>query len=200
MSRDNIRLTYVDMHTAGEPVRIVTGGYPELKGATILEKRRDARETHDRFRRALMWEPRGHAGMYGVIPVPACHPEAAFGVLFTHVEGYSTMCGHATIAMGRYAVERGLAPAVELMTRFILEARCGLRRLSVEVEDGRVGRVSFENVPACVSDRNGLGRRDGAQRRLGGAKRNRARSPQAGRHLSAHSALICFRFSGKDAG
>jgi trans-L-3-hydroxyproline dehydratase len=147
-------LTCLDYHTCGEPVRIVTGGYPELKGATILEKRRDARANHDHLRRALMLEPRGHAGMYGVIPVAASHPEATFGVLFTHNEGYSTMCGHATIALGRYAIEHGLVPAVEPVTRFAIEAPCGLVRLACAVAGGKVGRVAFESVPAFVLARD----------------------------------------------
>ncbi len=149
-----MRLSYVDYHTCGEPVRIVTSGYPELKGATILEKRRDARENHDHLRRAMMLEPRGHAGMYGVIPVAPSHPEAAFGVLFTHNQGYSTMCGHATIALGRYAVEHGLVPAVEPITRFCIEAPCGLLRLECVVRDGRVESVVFESVPAFVFARD----------------------------------------------
>lgn len=159
-----MRLSYLDYHTCGEPVRIVTAGYPELAGATILEKRRDARDNHDHLRRAMMLEPRGHAGMYGVIPVAASHPEAAFGVLFTHNEGYSTMCGHATIALGRYAVEHGLVPAVEPVTRFAIEAPCGLVRLACAVEGGKVGQVVFESVPAFVNARDlvvavpGLGR------------------------------------------
>lgn len=144
------RLSYLDYHTCGEPVRIVTRGYPELTGATILDKRRQAREHHDHLRRAMMLEPRGHAGMYGVIPVKASHPDAAFGVLFMHNEGYSTMCGHATIALGRYAIEHGLVPAVEPVTRFAIEAPCGLVRLSCEVSEGRVGKVTFESVPAFV--------------------------------------------------
>jgi trans-L-3-hydroxyproline dehydratase len=148
------RLSYIDYHTCGEPVRIVTGGYPELAGATILEKRRQARESHDHLRRAMMLEPRGHDGMYGVIPVAAGHPEAAFGVLFTHNEGYSTMCGHATIALGRYAIERGLVPAIEPVTRFCIAAPCGLLRLACEVEGGKVGSVSFESVPAFVEARD----------------------------------------------
>jgi proline racemase len=148
------RLTYVDLHTCGEPVRIVTGGYPELTGATILAKRNEAREHHDRCRRAMMLEPRGHAGMYGVIPVRATHPEAAFGVLFIHNEGYSTMCGHATIALGRYAIERGLVPAIEPVTRFAIEAPCGLVRLACAVKGGIVGEVSFESVPAFVHARD----------------------------------------------
>lgn len=149
-----MRLSYLDYHTCGEPVRIVTAGYPALKGATILEKRRDARENHDHLRRAMMLEPRGHAGMYGVIPVAPTHREAAFGVLFTHNEGYSTMCGHATIALGRYAIEHGLVPAIEPVTRFAIEAPCGLLRLECAVSGGKVGSVVFESVPAFVFTRD----------------------------------------------
>jgi trans-L-3-hydroxyproline dehydratase len=147
-------LDYVDFHTCGEPVRIVTGGYPVLNGETILQKRQSALRDHDRFRRALMLEPRGHAGMYGVIPVESRHPEAAFGVLFTHNEGYSTMCGHATIALGRYALEHGLVPVEEPVTRFAIEAPCGLLRLACEVANGRIGRVGFDSVPAFVLTRD----------------------------------------------
>ena len=93
-----MELHVTDMHTAGEPVRIVTGGYPALLGSTILDKRRKAREHFDHLPRALMLEPRGHAGMYGVIPVQPSTPAAAAGALFMHNEGYSTMCGHATVA------------------------------------------------------------------------------------------------------
>jgi len=149
-----MRLAYLDYHTCGEPVRIVTSGYPDLTGATILDRRRDARDKHDHLRRAMMLEPRGHAGMYGVIPVAASHPEAAFGVLFMHNEGYSTMCGHATIALGRYAIEHGLVAAVEPITRFAIEAPCGLVRLACAVKGGKVGEVVFESVPAFVHSRN----------------------------------------------
>jgi trans-L-3-hydroxyproline dehydratase len=156
-------LTCLDYHTCGEPVRIVTEGYPALDAPTILGKRRQAREHHDHLRRAMMLEPRGHAGMYGVIPVAASHPEAAFGVLFTHNEGYSTMCGHATIALGRYAIEHGRVALVEPVTRFSIEAPCGLVRLSCKVRGGKVGTVTFESVPAfahaldLVVDVPGLG-------------------------------------------
>lgn len=142
------RLTYTDMHTAGEPVRIVTGGYPELAGATILEKRRTAEQQHDHWRRAMMLEPRGHAGMYGVIPVQPSVADAALGVLFTHNAGYSTMCGHATIALGRWVVDQGLVARKEPVTEFILEAPCGPLRLFCTVENHHVTGVSFESVPA----------------------------------------------------
>lgn len=141
----------VEMHTGGEPVRIVVDGYPELGGDTIMEKRRDARENHDHLRRLLMFEPRGHADMYGVIPARPDHPEADLAVLFMHNEGYSTMCGHATIALGRWAVDRGIVKAVEPETRVALQVPAGLVRVTVDVAGGRTGRARFESVPAFVA-------------------------------------------------
>ncbi|HEV2673930.1 MAG TPA: proline racemase family protein [Aliidongia sp.] len=141
----------VDLHTAGEPVRIVTGGYPELAGRTILDKRRDARDRFDRIRTALMLEPRGHAGMYGVIPMAPCHPDADLSVLFTHNEGYSTMCGHATIAIGRWAVDSGRVAADNGSARFRLETPCGIVRVSVEPAEGDAPLVTFESVRAFAS-------------------------------------------------
>ncbi|WP_342359437.1 proline racemase family protein [Terrarubrum flagellatum] len=149
-----VSLRYTDMHMAGEPVRIVTSGYPELTGATILDKRREARERHDHLRRAMMWEPRGHAGMYGVIPVKPSHADAALGVLFTHHEGYSTMCGHATIALGRWIVDQGLVAKTEPLTRFAIEAPCGLLKLSCRIENGEIVDVAFESVAAFVEARD----------------------------------------------
>lgn len=141
----------VEMHTGGEPVRIVVAGYPELLGATLLDRRRDARERHDALRRRLMHEPRGHYDMYGALIQPADHPGAAFAVLFLHNEGYSTMCGHATIALGRWAVDSGRVPKVEPETRFVLQCPCGPVAVSVDVTGGRSGRVRFESVPAFAA-------------------------------------------------
>lgn len=148
------RLKVVDMHTAGEPVRIVTHGYPELAGATILDKRREALARHDHLRRALMLEPRGHAGMYGVIPVRPSTAGADFAALFTHVAGYSTMCGHATIALGKWLVESGQAPTVEPETRFTIELPCGVVDVRCEVNNNRVTRAAFDSVPAFLSQRD----------------------------------------------
>ena len=149
---NNIKLQVTDMHTAGEPVRIVTGGYPKLKGSTILERRRDALENHDHLRALMMHEPRGHAEMYGVIPTPPCRPDAVMGVLFMHNSGYSTMCGHATIAMGRYVVDQGIVEAEEGTTRFILECPCGPVEVRVEVVNDRAGAVSFESVASYLHE------------------------------------------------
>jgi len=137
-----------EMHTGGEPVRIVTAGYPDIPGATILDKRRYAREHLDHLRRFLMHEPRGHNDMYGVILVEPDHPDADLAVLFCHNEGYSTMCGHATIAVARWAVDTGLVAAVEPRTTVGVQCPCGLVTAHVQVRDGRAGLVHFESVGA----------------------------------------------------
>jgi len=146
------RQTYdtVDMHTAGEPVRIVTGGYPDLAGRNILDKRRDALARFDHIRTTLMLEPRGHAGMYGVIPTTPSGPDADLAVLFTHNAGYSTMCGHATIAIGRWAVDAGRVPSDQGRASFGLETPCGIVRVQVEPaqgpDAGDAPLVTFESV------------------------------------------------------
>lgn len=153
----------LDYHTAGEPFRIVTGGLPDLPGATILERRRFLRDRLDGVRTALMWEPRGHADMYGGVLVPPDHDEAVCGVLFLHNEGYSTMCGHGTIALGTALVETGAVPAEGSTARFGIDAPCGLLRVEARIdpieadaarEAGRTPRVrevAFENVPSFAA-------------------------------------------------
>lgn len=144
----------VEMHTGGEPLRIVTSGYPKLRGRRLLDKRRDALAHHDAFRRLLMHEPRGHAEMYGAVLVEPDHPEADLAVLFLHSEGYSTMCGHAIMALGRWAVDSGIVEAQEPRTEVAIQTPCGLVRASVAVESGKQGRksgaVSFRSVPSFV--------------------------------------------------
>lgn len=146
----------VEMHTGGEPVRIVTEGYPAIPGRTILAKRRWVREHADGLRRMLMHEPRGHHDMYGVIPVEPDLPEADMAVLFMHNEGYSTMCGHAVIALGRYAVDRGLVPLVEPETVVRIQCPCGLVTARVRVAGGRSGEVAFDSVPAFAFQRDAV--------------------------------------------
>ncbi len=141
-------ITTTEMHTGGEPVRIVESGYPPIPGATILDKRRYVRAELDHLRTALMHEPRGHFDMYGVIPVEPDLPEADLAVLFMHNSGYSTMCGHAVIALGRYAVDRGLVPKVAPETRMVIQCPCGPVAVRIEVNGGDAGAVGFESVPA----------------------------------------------------
>lgn len=148
------KLSVIDMHTGGEPVRIVTGGYPPIPRGTILEKRAWVRENLDHLRKMLMFEPRGHYDMYGVLPVEPDLPGADLAVLFMHNEGYSTMCGHAVVALGRYAVDQGIVAAVEPVTIVNIECPCGMVVASVEVKEGKAGAVSFESVPAFLHARD----------------------------------------------
>ena len=99
------QLTTLDMHTEGEPLRIVTSGYPQIIGDTILEKRRFVERELDHLRKALMFEPRGHADMYGALITEPCTEDGDFGILFMHNEGYSSMCGHGIIATVTAAIE-----------------------------------------------------------------------------------------------
>jgi proline racemase len=150
------RITTVEMHTGGEPVRIVTSGYPPLEGRTLLEKRRFARDRLDHLRQMLMAEPRGHADMYGALLVEPDLEGADVGVLFLHNEGYSTMCGHAVVALGRYAVDRRLVPAREPETVVRIQCPCGLVTATVQVRDGRAGRTRFLSVPAIAHARDAV--------------------------------------------
>jgi proline racemase len=144
------KLTVTDMHTGGEPLRIITSGYPPLPKGTILEKRAYVRDNLDHLRKILMHEPRGHHDMYGALLVEPDLPGADLAVLFMHNEGYSTMCGHAVIALGRYAVDQGLVAAKEPVTRVSIECPCGMVLADVEVSNGKAGGVSFESVPAFL--------------------------------------------------
>ena len=146
------QVSTIEMHCGGEPLRIVTSGYPKLQGRRLMDKRRDALAHHDTFRRLLMHEPRGHGEMYGAVLVEPDDPAADLAVLFLHGEGYSTMCGHAIIALGRWAVDSGLVELREPETEVAIQAPCGLVRARVRVErvNGahRTGAVSFRSVPS----------------------------------------------------
>jgi trans-L-3-hydroxyproline dehydratase len=149
------RITTLDMHAAGEPLRIVTGGLAELKGATILERRRYMREHFDHVRRALMWEPRGHYDMYGAILTPPVSEGADLGVLFMHNEGYSTMCGHGVIALVTALIDTGALPARGRETPVTLDTPAGVVRATAHLgADGRVSYVSFLNVPSYLHARD----------------------------------------------
>ena len=140
----------IDLHAAGEPCRVATGGFPEPQGATMIEKRRWMDERCDDVRRALMLEPRGHGNMFGALLCEPVYPEAHLGVVFMDTGGYLNMCGHGAMAVATAAVEAGLVEAPEGEGEVVLDAPAGLVRVSVQVEDGRVKSVSLENVPSFV--------------------------------------------------
>ncbi len=142
-----------DYHTAGEPFRIVTGGVAPLEGATILDKRRFALERLDDVRKLLVHEPRGHADMYGCFVTEPNDEGADLGVVFFHNAGYSTACGHGTIALVTWALESGLIAAVEPETSVVVDVPSGRLETIASVREGRVERVGFTNVPSYVEAR-----------------------------------------------
>jgi proline racemase len=139
----------VDYHTAGEPFRIVVGGVEPPRGRTILECRRDAAERLDHVRALLVNEPRGHADMYGCFVAPP-EPGADLGVVFFHNAGYSTACGHGTIALVTWALDEGVVERHEPETRVVVDVPSGRLETVARVEGGKVRSVRFRNVPAFV--------------------------------------------------
>ncbi len=144
------RVTAIDAHTGGEPLRIFTGGYPELPGDTILAKRSYALKHLDHLRTATMWEPRGHADMYGCVITEPVTDDGDFGVLFLHNEGYSSMCGHGIIAVTRVALETGMIDSLQGRKEIKIDTPAGRVTAFPGWEGGRVTEVSFHNVPSFV--------------------------------------------------
>lgn len=144
----------IDAHTGGEPLRIVAAGMPPVPGKTILEKRAWLKAERDDLRQFLMNEPRGHADMYGAYLLPPVTDKADFGVIFIHNEGYSDMCGHGIIALGKVLVELNFVERVAPETRIGFDTPAGFIEAWVEWDGQRAGRVRFNNVPAFIYQRD----------------------------------------------
>lgn len=148
------RIDCIDAHTGGEPLRIVTSGLPPIKGDTILEKRDYMLKNYDNLRKLMMLEPRGHSGMYGCILVEAVTEDGDFGVLFTHNEGLSSMCGHGIIGITKVAIETGMILAEDGENIVKIDSPAGRVTAYADVVDGEVERVRFQNVPCFIYKEN----------------------------------------------
>jgi len=148
--KDLVIITAIDAHTGGEPLRVILDGLPDIPGDTILEKRRYFKDRHDDLRRAMMWEPRGHADMYGAILTPPTTPDGDLGVLFTHNEGLSTMCGHGIIALTTVLLDTGLLAKSGDNPIVNIDTPAGRVSATAHRVNGRVDSVSFLNVPSFV--------------------------------------------------
>ena len=145
-----LKIKTIDMHTGGEPLRVIINGFPKLEGSSILEYRNFIKKKYDYLRLALMHEPRGHADMYGCILLPPDNEDGDFGILFLHNEGYSTMCGHAIIAISTLAVEMNWIEVTSPETHIKIDAPCGRINSFVKIKDGKVESVYFHCVPSFV--------------------------------------------------
>ena len=144
-----------DYHSAGEPFRIVPQPI-ELSGATVRQRREQASASPEleTIRRLLCHEPRGHADMYGCFLVPPDDDGADLGVLFWHKDGYSTACGHGTIALGAWAVESGRVNAPDDgEVDVTIDVPSGRVVAHVRRRAGAVESVAFRNVPSYVMAR-----------------------------------------------
>jgi len=140
----------IDAHTGGEPLRLMVSGMPPVPGSTILEKRAWLKANRDDLRQFLMNEPRGHADMYGAYLLPPITPNADFAVIFIHNEGYSDMCGHGIIALGKMLVEMGYVTPHSPTTRIGFDTPAGFIEAKVEWDGTRAGKVTFKNVPSFI--------------------------------------------------
>ena len=147
---DWIQIKTIDMHTGGEPLRVIVDGFPELKGNSVLDYRNYCKENYDCLRTALMFEPRGHADMYGCILLPPNDADGDFGVIFLHNEGYSTMCGHAIIAISTLAIEMEWITVKEGENVLKIDAPCGRITAFATVKNKQVIGVRFHCVPSFV--------------------------------------------------
>ncbi len=143
------KISTIDMHTGGEPLRIPIAGLPEIAGDSVLEKIQFFKDNYDYLRTGLMFEPRGHADMYGAILSDPSSPDADFDVFFIHNEGYSTMCGHAVLALTKFAFETNLLPN-KTGNKLTLNVPCGTVYAEAKIEDGIVVESTFENVPSYL--------------------------------------------------
>ncbi|XP_050416957.2 trans-L-3-hydroxyproline dehydratase [Patella vulgata] len=141
----------VEMHTGGEPVRIIVSGFPEIKGETILEQRRYVKEHLDHYRKCVLHEPRGHFDMFCALLVKPTVEQADLAVIFMHNDGYITMCGHVVISLARYAVDHGLVKNITSPeTKVNIQCPCGLVTAYVAFDGKKAGAVRFISVPAFV--------------------------------------------------
>ncbi|MGQ0534299.1 MAG: 4-hydroxyproline epimerase [Caulobacteraceae bacterium] len=140
----------IDGHTAGNPVRLVVEGAPQLSGANMSERRRDFLARYDWIRTGLCFEPRGHDMMSGGFLYPPTTPDADVGILFIETSGCLPMCGHGTIGIVTFAIENSLIKP-RTPGRFIAEVPAGQIELSYTQEGNRVRSVRIRNVPSYLA-------------------------------------------------
>jgi len=145
-----MRVSVIEAHAGGEPFRVFIDGLPEIPGATVLEKRRHAQQNLDNLRRALVWEPRGHADMYGGWPGPPTSADGDLSVLFLHNEGFSTMCGHGIIALSKVVLDTEILSATTPQTVLRVDTPAGQVESTSVVRDSQVVSTTFKNVPSFV--------------------------------------------------
>jgi proline racemase len=140
----------VDSHTEGNPTRVIVGGVALPPGDTLLQKQQWLVENDDNLRRLLCFEPRGGGLMCGVLVMPPMNEESDFSVIIMEQDAYVPMSGHCIIGTATTVVETGMVEMKSPMTTVKFDTLAGIVTCRVDVEDGRVGAVSFENVDSFL--------------------------------------------------
>ena len=140
----------VDAHTCGNPVRVIAGGGPNLKGANISQKRLHFLKKFDWIRKGLMFEPRGHDMMSGSILFPPHNEENDFSILFLETSGCLPMCGHGTIGTVTIAIEEGLITP-KIPGKIRMEAPAGLVKIEYQKTGKKVDWVKLINVKSYLA-------------------------------------------------
>jgi proline racemase len=140
----------VETHS-GEPMRVITGGVPNIPGKSVYEQMRWLEQNDDQVRMLMLREPRGYPPMCCNLIVPPKHPSAAAGYIIMEQVEYPVMSGGNTIAVATVLLETGMIPMQEPCTEFHLEAPAGLIAIRAECQNGKVKQVTFENVPAFAA-------------------------------------------------
>ncbi|MEQ9695420.1 proline racemase family protein [Shimia sp. SDUM112013] len=141
-------ITAVEAHAEGEPGRVITGGVPHMPGNTVFEKMRWMQTNGDDIRTLMLQEPRGHPALCCNVLVPPCHPEADAGFIIMEQTEYPPMSGSNTICVTTVLLETGILPMREPVTELTLETPAGLIPVRATCQNGKVTRVTFQNVPA----------------------------------------------------
>ena len=152
---DWIRVETLDTHTAGEPLRIIIGGFPNLKGETVLKKRSYFKENYDDLRSLILSEPRGHKDMYGALLVSPDTKDSDLGVIFIHNNGYSTGCGHAVIAIAKVIFEIEISNSKYFKPYIYMDVPSGRVRADAILKNNNIVGVSFKNVASFVCKLDG---------------------------------------------
>jgi len=143
----------IDGHTAGNPVRLITGGHPQLKGESLSEMRQHFMQDFDWIRLGMMFEPRGHDMMSGGFIYPPAHPDADFGVIFIETSGCLPMCGHGSIGIITFGLEHGLITP-KTPGKLVMEAPAGLIHVEYEMKGQKVLWVKLRNVTSYLAKEN----------------------------------------------
>jgi proline racemase len=144
-------ITAVDTHACGEPGRVITGGVLDVPGGTMFEKKVYLETRGDGLRKVMLREPQGYPALCCNVILPPTRPEAGAGFVIMEQTEYPPMSGSNTISVATVLIETGMVPVHEPVTELVLEAPAGLIPIRADVTNGKMRRVTFENVPAFAA-------------------------------------------------